>query len=159
MRTLKLVKLPRPADTLADLANFHRYLKATLFPLIDALRAAELIDTWDFLTHNGAAPSIDLRLWVRDESFATEVKKLLKERGLPDQLEDCAPAETQAQRELLLTLLCQSAGQIRTLLSDPSGLRTIEEVVHWLLNQYGMSNQYESAWHLRQAEVWGAINS
>jgi hypothetical protein len=150
MRLYKTIELPRSKD----LPAYHAYLKTVVYPLVEGLREANLIEAYDFLTHGDGSPHIDLRFWITAKANEAEVVNVLKERGLPSQLRDGVQAEPDPDRELILRLLHNGAEQIRALISDSRGLCTIEEVVHWLLNQYGMGNAAESAWHAKESEAW-----
>lgn len=151
MSIYKVVRIPRP-DGLdpAKLSEYHRFLNDTIFPLVDELQDAGLIEGYDFLTRS----DIDLRLWILGKAKLERIRAVLRGRDLPDTLDDFAPAEAGEDRTILLDLLHRDVQQVRTLLQDTSGERSIQDVVHWFLNQYGLSNASEVQWHFEQACAW-----
>ena len=145
------VTIPRPDGfRAANRGAYHFLLQDRIYPLVDELRRQSLIEGYDFLSHTG----IDLRLWVPESVEPSQIQAHLRQRGLPDQLVDYAPSETGLDREILLDLLHRSAEQLRTLLEDQGQRHHLEEVVHWLLNQYGLHNRHEIRFHLACASSW-----
>ena len=151
MIVYKVVRITRP-DSLdpSRIDEYHRCLRQVVFPLVDQLEATGLIAGYDFLTHQ----HIDLRLWILDSERVGAVRDILEQRGLPSDLSDFAPAETGAERDRLLAILNHSAKQVRRIVEDATGLRTHAELVHWQLNQFGLTNLGEAEFHARQAATW-----
>jgi hypothetical protein len=151
MTSFKKIQIPRP-DGLdqSRLPEYHALLRNSVFPLVDELAEAGLIEGFDFLTHS----ALDLRLWIRDDADLAAVRQKLREAGFPNELVDFPPAETGAERTRLLEILMISAQTIRALIEDPSTQRTLSEPIHWILNQYGLHNVHEIDFHERLAAGW-----
>lgn len=151
MTQYKKVEIPRTDGFDARrLQEYHQLLMQFVFPFVDDLVQDGLADGYDFLSHSG----VDLRLWLSDDADLAEVRKRLRQRGLPETLVDYAPEETGEDRVRLLSILRRGAEQVRDLLEDHSDLWRPEEVVHWFLNQYGLHNTHEAQFHESQASAW-----
>ena len=134
---------------------YHVLLRDRVYPLVDELQRLGMIEGYDFLSHSG----LDLRLWVADDTSVAHIQDHLRNKGLPDQLVDDPPSENGLDRELLLAILQRSAEQTRDLLEDGGRTRRLEELVHWLLNQWGLHNRDEVRFHEACARSWAPPRS
>lgn len=151
MPVFKKIEVPR-SDSFDEKRRleYHTLLRESVFPFIDESMAHGLADGYDFLSHS----SLDLRLWLRDRISLPQVQELARRYRLPDQLIDWAPAETGDDRVRLLEMLRRGAQQVRALLEDGGRCRSVDEVVHWFLNQYGFHNAHEIQFHESAAAAW-----
>ena len=144
---LKEVHIPRTDGfDLARLSDYHVLLREKVFPAISRIEALASFLGYGFLTHS----QLDLRMWFTDAVDLAEVDAILEANDLPRVHGDYNPAEEGGEREILLKILYHNAELIRALVMKPNA-RSIDEVVHWVLNSFGFHNLSEAQWHLRRA--------
>jgi hypothetical protein len=128
--------------------EYRSLLLEHVFPVIDELLELGKIDSYHFLTHSG----LDLRLSICDEQDLATVEQVLRKHGLPAELTPWDPKHERIEEEDEVLRL--NAEITRVLLKHPDPDSFYYLVVHYQNNMFGMGNDEEVTFHLKQALNW-----
>jgi hypothetical protein len=132
---------------LDDLSPYRDFLTTRLYPAIDGLTSARLIDGYYFLRHD---VTLDLCLRVRPGVDEKALADGLRKQRISQQ-----PAKDPGSISVEEVDRLNAVSRLVRLLQEAGNTASaFQYAVHYACNQLGLCNAGEAAWHALQVDVW-----